>query len=318
MSNVTFKLYSVRLHDWLTVIFTIFIMGWQVSASAAQLVWSGNFEEGASSIDGSSDADFNKKLYDEGTHALADVKGSGGMGACGAPREGKFSGRTVVLKEGADSRVRAEIKTHLPGVFHFDWDGPEYWVGISLCMSEWPPGSDMHTLMQIHAPNEPSGDPCDFAGNALTISTAGDTGQIRVLDNPSGISEGSGANSNNKIVYKYDIRNTLGEWQDFVFQVKLSTKGSGYYTAWHNDKQVASETGLVNVNWKDSCGRVIEKSYSNGLHIGLYGGPNGAGQKVMYIDSAAIAEGTNGYDLVAPSGAAIVVPKPPTNLQVEQ
>lgn len=279
---------------------------------AAELVWSGDFEEGNSSIDGTSDADYDLKLLNPGTDSDADVRSTGGMGICGAPREGAFAGRTRILDGGSGEKVRAEIMTHMPGRFKFDWDGPEYWVGVSLCIAEWPPGSDVHTFFQIHAPNEAKTSNCDFAGNALTIDSARDTANIRVIDNPSGISEGSGANSNNKNVYSFNIRDTLGQWQDFVFRFHLSTTGNGYYTVWHNGTQVASESGLVNVNWKDSCGNVITKTAHNGLHLGMYGGPNSAGPKTIFIDSAKIAEGSGGYSVVAPNAAQASRPNPPT------
>ncbi|MGH8221664.1 MAG: heparin lyase I family protein, partial [Woeseiaceae bacterium] len=282
---------------------------WLATGNAAEVRWKGDFEAGLPSIAGTSGADFSKKLYDEGTNAEADVESLAGMGICGNPREGLFSGRTSVLEGGSGVRVRAEIKSHLPGTYKFDWDGPEYWIGISFCLAEWPKGSDAHTFLQLHSPNEESGSNCDFEGNALTIGVVNDTANIRVLDNPSGISEGGAAQANNKIVYTYNLRDTLGQWQDFVFRFHLNTKGNGYYTAWHNGRQVASESGLVNVNWKDSCGNVIAKSYHNGLHLGIYGGPNNAGPKTLYLDSAKIAEGSNGYDLVAPGGGS-QVPRP--------
>src|SRR6185503_41621 len=125
----------------------------------------------------------------------------------------------------------------------------------------------------------PSGSQCDFAGNALTIATDYDTGFIAVIDAPDGKSSGHGAFSRTKKVYTFDWRDTMGKWQDFVFKIKLSTKGAGYFTVWHNGRQVASGSGLVNVNWKDSCGNTIDKKYSNGPHVGFYGGPNKAGPK---------------------------------------
>jgi Polysaccharide lyase len=287
------------------------------SAYAADMIWAGDFEEGPPSIDGTNDADFAKKLYYEGTQAAADVRTTDGMGICDRPREGAFSGRTRILAGGSGEKVRAEIKANNPGVIQFDWDGPEYWIGISLCLAEWPSGSDVHTFLQVHAPNEASGG-CDFAGNALSIAPAKDTGEIRVIDNPRGVSAGTGAFSNTKAVYSYNLRNTMGQWQDFVFRFRLSTKGDGYYTVWHNGTQVASETGLVNVNWKDSCGGIIAKSYSNGPHLGMYGGPNDAGPKALYIDSVRVAQGTDGYDLVAPRGSQDSRPKAPTGLNVSQ
>jgi hypothetical protein len=248
------------------------------SANAAQLVWGGDFEEGASSINGSRTADFAKKVEQAGIEADVDVQSASGMGACTRPRAGSYAGRSRILSGGAGEQVRAEIKANAPGVLKFQWDGPEYWLAVSLCLADWPSGSDVGTVYQIHAPNELSGSRCDFAGNALTIGVSKDT----------------------------------------VFKIKLSTKGAGYYTAWHNGTQVASGSGLVNVNWKDSCGNPIDKKYSNGPHIGFYGGANYAGPKTIYIDSVKVAEGTSGFDLVsAGAAAASAVPNAPSNLVVQ-
>ncbi len=291
-----------------------FGLSFSQQSQSAELIWAGDFEEGNSSINGANTSDFKKKIEREGQMADVDVRQNGEMGICTAAREGQFAGRARILQGGSGTKVRGEIKTHLPGVFKFDWDGPEYWVGISLCLAEYPNGSDVHTFLQIHAPNEPDGSNCDFAGNALTIAPAKDNGQIRFIDNPSGRSDGTGARSNSKSVYSYNLRNTLGEWQDFVFRFRLSTRGDGYYTVWHNGNQVATETGLVNVNWKDSCNRPIPTTHSNGLHLGIYGGPNTAGPKTLFIDSVKIAEGTNGFDLVTPGNATAARPAPPTGL----
>ena len=269
-------------------------------ASAASLEWAGDFEEGASSIDGSADADFAKKLYDEGKAAAADVQTLGGMSICNVPRAGKYSGRNRILTGGKGIKVRSEIKAHLPGVYNFQWDGPEYWMGFSMCLAQWPNGSDVHTFLQVHAPNEPSGSNCDFAGNAITIGASNDTGTVHVINNPSGISSGKGAFANSKVVYNFNLRSTMGQWQDFVFQFRFSTKGTGYYSVWHNGKRVAMGAGITNVNWRDSCGKPIEKTYHNGPHIGMYGGPNNAGPKAVYLDAVSVAVGPDGYALVAP------------------
>jgi hypothetical protein len=289
------------------------------SANAAQLIWAGDFEEGASSINGSKTADFAKKVEADGIEADADVRTGSGMDICTRPRAGSYAGRSRVLSGGAGEQVRAELKANAPGVIPFKWDGPEYWLAVSLCLADWPAGSDVNTLYQIHAPNEASGSRCDFAGNALTIGVENDTAFISIINNPDGISNGSGAFSNTRKVHSFNFRNTLGKWQDFVFKIKLSTKGTGYYTAWHNGNQVASGSGLVNVNWKDSCGNPIDKKYSNGPHVGFYGGPNNAGPKTIYIDSLKVAEGTSGFDLVSPGGAAATsaVPNAPSNLVVQ-
>jgi len=270
------------------------------AANAATLDWVGDFEEGAASIAGTQTSDFAKQLYDEGKAADASVQGAGGMSICTAPRAGKYSGRMRILAGGKNIRVRAELKTHEPGKYNFLWDGPEYWVGYSFCVAQWPAGSDVHTFLQVHAPNEEKGATCDYAGNAITIGNAGDLGKVLVIDNPSGISSGQGAFANSKTVYTFPIRSTMGKWQDFVFKFKLSTKGVGYFTVWHNGKQVATGSGLTNVNWKDSCGKAIPVHSHNGLHVGMYGGPNSAGPKTLYLDSARIAVGSDGYNLVAP------------------
>ena len=113
------------------------------SANAAQLIWGGDFEEGASSISGSKTADFAKKVEADGVEADASVLTASGMGNCTRPRAGNYAGRSRILSGGAGKQVRAEIKANAPGVIQFEWDGPEYWLAVSLCLADWPSGSDV-------------------------------------------------------------------------------------------------------------------------------------------------------------------------------
>ena len=271
-----------------------------MSASAATLDWVGDFEEGSASIAGSSTSDFSKHIYDEGKAATVDVQSASGMSICTAPRAGKYAGRARILSGGSNLRVRAELIAHQPGKYNFAWDGPEYWLGYSFCLAQWPKGSDVHSFLQVHAPNEIKGATCDFAGNALSIVVVNDVAQVRVIDNPSGISDGQGAFANNKTVYSFPLRTTMGKWQDFAFKFRLSTQGTGYFGVWHNGKLVASGSGITNVNWRDSCGNPIDRRSSNGPHVGMYGGKNSAGPKTLYMDQVRIAVGSSGLGLVAP------------------
>src|SRR5688500_6236920 len=76
------------------------------SANAAQLVWGGDFEEGASSINGSRTADFAKKVEKDGIEANVDVRTGSGMGICTRPRAGSYAGRSRILSGGAGEQVR--------------------------------------------------------------------------------------------------------------------------------------------------------------------------------------------------------------------
>ena len=99
---------------------------------------------------------------------------------------------------------------------------------------------------------------------------------------------------------------------------RLSTRGTGYYHIWKNGELIYSRTGMTNVNYLDSCGQPIpsEKTHHNGAHIGIYA-PGNAAFRRIYYDEVRVAQGADGYELVAPGGTAEVptsssVPLPPS------
>src|SRR5690606_16865375 len=128
-------------------------------------------------------------------------------------------------------------------------DGPEYWIGFSFLFKEW--DANAYTFFQVHAPNEKKGSSCDMAGNAFSVWGDGADKNggvsrdiaVRVIEK-GGKSPGKGAASNNKIVHRYPF--PINEWQDYVVNFKLSTRGKGFFKIWKNGKQVYSKSGLTN------------------------------------------------------------------------
>jgi hypothetical protein len=276
-------------------------------ADAAELVWTGDFETGDFS-------QYEDHRYERETRALRELVKS-------PVRGGKYAtALTIRDVEARHERSRSELITQMPhgGAMQFKWDGPEYWVGFSFMFTE--PTASTSTFFQIHAPNEGKGAPCDYAGNTFTIGGdgAGSNGGvtkdiiIRVIEN-GGVSTGKGSGSNNKVVYRYPF--PVGEWQDYVVNFKLSTRGDGFYKVWKNGKAVYSKSGITNVNHRDSCGNRIpeEKRMHNGGHIGIYASGT-TGFRRVYYDEVRIAEGSDGYGLVSPSdhGPEEAIPNPPT------
>lgn len=263
---------------------------------SAELIWVGDFETGDFS-------QYREKLYGGSAYATKKLVTS-------PVRAGKFATELTILDAERDGNPRAELISALPGnggSIHFKWDGPEYWIGFSFLFKEWE--SSAYTFFQLHAPNEPKGTSCDFAGNTFSVWGSGadsnggvsDKIVVRVIED-GGISRGKGAASNNKAVHSYPF--PIGEWQDYVVNFKLSTRGKGFYKIWKDGKAIYSKTGLTNVNYRDSCGNLIPEGERrhNGTHIGIYA-PKTKGYRRIFYDEVRVAVGSDGYSLVAPGQA---------------
>jgi hypothetical protein len=282
------------------------------SGNAAELIWTGDFETGDFS-------QYEDKLSGRDIRATKYLVTS-------PVRAGRYATELIILGLGSSGIERAELVSRLPGGgnFKFLWDGPEYWIGFSFLFKEW--DANAHTFFQLHAPNEPKGAPCDYAGNTFSIWGDGedqnggiaDRIAVRLIEK-GGISDGEGAASNNEVVHTYPF--PLNEWQDYVVNFRLSTKGDGFYHVWKNGKRIYSRTGLTNVNHKDSCGNPVpaDKAKHNGVHIGIYAPGNPAYRRIFY-DEVRVALGSDGFDLVAPGNGSRQAPteqepappKPPT------
>lgn len=256
----------------------------------ATIVWTGLLEGGAADISGTGSADFKTKTIGGGLQSVVTVAD----GVCGNPRQGSYMAKLEIPAGTTGNPQRAELKSN-PSVTFYP-DETSYWVGFSFCLETGNTGS-VNTLFQIHVSfREPAGVPCEHNGNAVGIHSLGN---LNIIDNPTGIDENSGANSNQVTVYPFTPQ--TGVWQDFVFNVRLSKVGNGTFTAWHQGEQVYSATNLHNTTWKNSCGDVLVTPYDlyNGLHVGLYQGNNV--RRVMYYDAMRVAIGENGYNTVDPA-----------------
>src|SRR5690606_24279070 len=178
---------------WPLLVFAALGLVTSTFANSAELIWTGDFETGDFS-------QYNSKLSREGKRTTRKIVSS-------PVRGGSYATELVVLgKSDNGSSERAELLTRLKGdggKIRFKWDGPEYWIGISLLFKEW--DANAYTFFQIHAPNETKGDPCDMAGNAFSVwgDGADENGGVskdvvvRVIED-GGKSRGKGAASNNK------------------------------------------------------------------------------------------------------------------------
>lgn len=282
-------------------------------AYTAELLWTGDFETGDFS-------QYKSHLYGEGKHSTKKIVKS-------PVRAGKYATELTILETERGGSTRSElISRHNDSKIHFEWDGPEYWVGFSFMFKEW--DSSAYTFFQIHAPNETKGDKCDYAGNTFSVwghgadknSGVSESIVVRVIEN-GGVSRGKGAGSNNTVVHKYPF--PLNSWQDYVVNFKLSTKGKGFYKVWKGGKLIYSKSGLTNVNHKDSCGKEIpkDKRRHSGAHVGVYG-PSTPGFRRIFYDEVRVAIGSDGYALVDPeqgqrqvNNDVDAVPKAPTIIE---
>lgn len=263
------------------------------TAHAAELVWVGDFETGDFS-------QYKDKLYGGSAYATKKL-------VTWPVRAGKYATELTILDVQNDNTHRAELVSAVAGSggsVSFEWDGPEYWIGFSFLFKEWE--SSAYTFFQLHAPNEPKGDACDFAGNTFSVWGSGsdtnggvsDKIVVRVIED-GGISKGKGAGSNNTAVHSYPF--PIGEWQDYVVNFKLSTKGQGFYKIWKDGQVIYTQSGLTNVNHLDSCGNAIPENQRkhNGAHIGVYA-PKIRGFRRIFYDEVRVATGSDGYAIVAP------------------
>jgi len=291
------------------VLLALFLVGPQSTVRAsvaysAELIWVGDFETGDFS-------QYRDKLYGGSDYATKKLVTS-------PVRAGKYATELTILDAERDGNPRAELLSALAdgsGSIHFLWDGPEYWIGFSFLFKEWE--SSAYTFFQLHAPNEPKGDPCDFAGNTFSVWGSGadsnggvsDKIVVRIIED-GGVSRGKGAGSNNKVVHSYPF--PIDEWQDYVVNFKLSTRGEGFYKIWKNGKAIYAKTGLTNVNHRDSCGNPIPEGERrhNGAHIGVYA-PKTKGYRRIFYDEVKVAVGSDGYSLVAPGQGTAPEQEPP-------
>ena len=251
----------------------------------ATLTWVGLLEDGTLS-------EFKTKTAQQGQQSVVTT-----AVGCDAPRQGTYMAKLEIPAGATGTPQRAEIKSS-PNI-DFLWDETEYWVGFSFCVPATLTG--VNTLFQIHASNEAPGSNCDLAGNAIGINGA--SGTLGVIENPSGISEASGANSNQIQVFDFNLDQAANQdvWHDVVLNFALSKTGTGFYTFYVDGVVVAQDLAASNTNWKDSCGVAIAppKDSNNGIHVGLYKSSTSAG--IIYFDAMRVAEGDNGFNTVDPA-----------------
>ena len=243
-----------------------------------------------------------EKLYPGGTIAFTTQTRRDGAGAV-RMRVGSPKLSTAQCSLG---RYRAEMVT--TPVDQYGWDdGKTYWIGLSMNPTNFE--GSAYTLLQIHAPNEGKDDPCDYAGNALSINPMLINGvehyALRVIEN--GGRSTVGAGSGQKRVWTEPMRKN--RWTDFVVSFSLSTKGRGFFHVWRNGQLIYTKSGLTNVNYIDSCGRPVpaDKRAHNGPHFGIYGpscsahAPAGSHFREVVMDELRTATGPNGFGVVSPS-----------------
>src|SRR5690606_15586986 len=107
-----------------SIAFAVGALGIGTSVHSAELMWTGDFETGDFS-------QYKDHLYGEGKHSTKKIVKS-------PVRAGKYATELTILDTERGGSTRSElISRHNGSKIHFDWDGPEYWVGFSFMFTEW-------------------------------------------------------------------------------------------------------------------------------------------------------------------------------------
>lgn len=166
-----------------------------------------------------------------------------------------------------------------------------YWVGFSVYL--------------------PSNFPTKNKGVSLWSVTNGKPqGEAKIMlrSNWEFYAQSNPANGSRKSTQIAKVPPKKGAWTDIVLEIRRSLKGKGVYRAWVNGKKVGE--------FKGNLGGGYEQLGKKGPYprVGMYWGEKTRRHNyTLYIDSVKIAEGANGYDLVATSRSGSV--KPPRPVQ---
>jgi len=244
-------------------------------AHAATLLFNGNFESGT-------------------------ISGWACSGNCptvvtSPTRAGKFSVRSFLDANTSKVSYRTELVNRAVSDFSF---GKEYWVGLSFYLPpDWSDkyisGYDQGMLWQFH--DRGFNDPSWRGGLPLVLNHFGGKFIIQRRGHP----------SSKKF---WEAPYVKGKWVDWVINVKWSKGSDGFINIWRDGQQIVSDRGA---NYYPEHGN---PPY---FKMGLYqwgwdeGVPLGTTQRTVYHDEVRVAQGSNGYSLVAPSGSPPIGGPPP-------
>ena len=185
--------------------------------------------------------------------------------------------------------------------------GDEYWIGFSLFLADGYYSNKWVIHHQYHGspdrpptcyPDEPWRNPLLFLQakkGDLKIGSIWDSRQRTpaIGDYEGGYHESYGAP-------------TVGQWLDFVINVKWSYGSSGFLKIWKDEVLVTDRTGPNCFN--DDIGPYLK--------IGIYGSPEQDQTMTVYYDELRIGDSSSSYSEVAPGGSVKL--SAPTSLRIDK
>ena len=210
-------------------------------------------------------------------------------------RAGKYSLMSILDAKTSKVNYRTELRLQAVNDFPF---GKEYWLGVSTYLpSGWSDNYissyDQGMLWQFH--DRGFNDPSWRSGLPLVLNHYEGKFIIQRRGHPS-----------SKTFWEAPYEK--GKWTDWVINVKWSKGSDGFINIWKDGEQLVSEKG---------ANYYSEHTDPPYFKMGLYqwgwdeGKPLGTTQRTIYHDEVRIAQGSNGYNLVIPSGSPSLSSTPP-------
>jgi len=216
-------------------------------------------------------------------------------------RAGNYSLQSFLDANTSKVNYRTELRLNAVNDFKF---GQEYWLGLSFYLPpDWNDdysggGYDQGMLWQFH--DRGFNDPSWRGGLPLVLRHRNGNIAIERRGHP-------------KSKSFYEAPYEKGKWIDWVINVKWSKGSDGFINIWRDGRQVVSDRG------QNYYSEHTDPPY---FKMGIYqwgwdeGKPLGTTQRTIYHDEIRIAQGPNGYDLVAPPGSPAPGDPPPPSTPI--
>jgi hypothetical protein len=187
--------------------------------------------------------------------------------------------------------------------------GHEYWIGFSFFLadgfhSQVSGGSYiMHHQYHGVPDSPPTCDPKeDYRNPVVTIQTSYD--ELRNAIRADSRQRTPRGDYQKCASYNYGPP-LIGQWIDFVINIKWSYGADGFLKTWKNGELVTNDTG-------GNCFNDVKGPY---MKIGIYAFLDQDQTITIYYDELRIGDNNSSYSEVAPGGS--VKPLPPTNVEAK-
>ena len=237
-----------------------------------------------------------------------------------SPRSGKYMMRTYLNRETSSTNFRTEATLNSPGTFD---KGKEYWFGISIYLpKDW--SLDYGTkqsdgiVWQFH--DRAYKDPENWRQILPLTVMHKETGWV-IINHTYGGSINKGKDLGNIKGFSKTVPYELGQWTDFVMNLKFSGAESaddtnGFLKVWVNGQLELDLTG------QNFFGEQTQGPY---FKFGLYNSAwkyvdtwAGTSSRLLYHDELRIGDANSSFSEVSPPGTVEnYPPNPPTILQAQ-